>query len=106
MFSINILAIKSFIFRLSILLLDKYLNAIGIEDPFAIPWSLNAQIVFHPEKFKYNKKGKFYIYRANLKDFYYAGANGFVIRRKEFFDAGGYVKPLSVRGHARFSYRL
>ena len=35
-------------------IINKYLSAIGIEDPFAIPYSLNAQIVFNPKKFKYN----------------------------------------------------
>ena len=44
---------------------DKYIGAIGIEDPFAVPYSLNAQIVFNPKKFNYNKKGGFYSYIVN-----------------------------------------
>ncbi len=73
-------------------MLDKYLNDIGIEDPFAIPYSLNAQITFHPEKFNYNFKGDFYNYKVNLRNFLYAGANGFVVKRKDFFEADGYIQ--------------
>jgi glycosyltransferase involved in cell wall biosynthesis len=72
--------------------LDKYLNAIGIEDPFILPYSLNAQIVLNPNKFKFNKEKGFFTYEVNLRNFLYAGANGFVIWRKDFFNAGGYVQ--------------
>ena len=65
---------------------DKYLGAIGIEDPFSIPYSLNAQIVFNPKKFNYNKKDKFYSYIADKDNFYYAGGNGFMMRRKDYFE--------------------
>ena len=69
-------------------------NAIGIEDPFAINYSLNAQIVLNPEKFKFNKQGDFYIYEVNKNNFYYAGDNGFVIRRKDFLESGGYTQDI------------
>lgn len=71
-------------------ILDKYLNAIGIEDPFAIHYSLNAQIVLNPEKFKFNEKGNFWEYQIDTQDFYYAGSNGFMIRREAFFNSGGW----------------
>ncbi|NCN98861.1 hypothetical protein COU62_03815 [Candidatus Pacearchaeota archaeon CG10_big_fil_rev_8_21_14_0_10_35_219] len=73
---------------------DKYVNAIGIEDPYAIPYSLTAQVAFYPKKFKYDKKGDFFIYRIDKDNFYYAGDNGFVIRRKEFLETGGYTQDI------------
>jgi glycosyltransferase involved in cell wall biosynthesis len=73
---------------------DKYVNAIGIEDPFAVNYSLNAQIVLNPEKFKYDKEGKFFTYVVNKDNFYYAGDNGFVIRKKDFLDTGGYTQDI------------
>ena len=45
--------------------IDKYFGAIGIEDPFAIPYSLSAQITFNPRKFKYDTLQKFFIYSVN-----------------------------------------
>ncbi|MFA5020176.1 MAG: glycosyltransferase [Candidatus Pacearchaeota archaeon] len=73
---------------------DKYVNAIGIEDPYAIAYSLNAQIALNPKQFPYNKKGKFYIYTVNTKKFYYAGDNGFVIRKSSFRESGGYSQDI------------
>ncbi|MBS3085480.1 glycosyltransferase [Candidatus Pacearchaeota archaeon] len=75
-------------------LTDKYVNAIGIEDPFAIPYSLNAQIALNPKKFDYNKNGKFFIYEINKEKFYYAGDNGFAIRKKDFLETGGYTQDI------------
>lgn len=73
---------------------DKYLNGIGIEDPFAINYSLNSQVTFNPKKFKYNERGNFYVYEVNKKNFYYSGDNGYITRRKEFFDNGGYTQDI------------
>ena len=75
-------------------LIDKYLNSIGIEDPFVIDYALNPQITFNPKKFQYNKKGKFYVYNINEKNFYYAGDNGYITRRKEFFENKGYTQDI------------
>ena len=75
-------------------LLDRYLNLIGIEDPFAINYSLNSQISLNPHEFYFNKEEKFYIYEVNKKNFYYAGDNGFVIRKKDFFESGGYTQDI------------
>ncbi|PIN90853.1 hypothetical protein COU60_00730 [Candidatus Pacearchaeota archaeon CG10_big_fil_rev_8_21_14_0_10_34_76] len=75
-------------------IVDKYVNALGIEDPFASSYSLNAQIVLNPYKFKYNKKGDFYVYPVNKHRFYYAGDNGFVIRKKDFVESGGYTQDI------------
>ena len=75
-------------------ILDKYLGAIGIEDPFAVSYSLNAQIIFHPEKFEYDSEKELFLHTLNKNDFYYAGSNGFAMRRKDFFDAGGYTQDI------------
>lgn len=71
-------------------LINKYLSAIGIEDPFVVNYSLNAQITLNPKKFKYNKEKKYFICELSAKKYFYAGNNGFMIRKKEFFEAGGY----------------
>ena len=75
-------------------LIDKYLCAVGIEDPFIASYSLNAQINFHPGKFEYNYEDKYYLYEINKDRFFYAGSNGFLIRRKDFFDANGWVNDI------------
>jgi len=75
-------------------LVDKYLNSIGIEDPFVINYSLNSQITFNPRNFEYNTDGEFYIYEINENNFYYAGDNGFIIRKKDFFESGGYTQDI------------
>src|SRR3989344_1209351 len=73
---------------------DRYLNSIGIEDPFVVNYSLNSQITFNPKKFEYNPEGEFYIYEINKNNFYYAGDNGFIIRKKDFFESGGYTQDI------------
>ena len=75
-------------------LVDKYLSAIGIEDPFAIPYSLNSQIVFNPDKFKYDKKIESYIYTFSKDNFYYCGDNGFIIWKSILLENGGYTQDI------------
>jgi glycosyltransferase involved in cell wall biosynthesis len=73
---------------------DKYINEIGIEDPFAIHYSLNAQITLNPENFYYNGEKGFFIYSVKESPFYYAGDNGFAIRKKDFLESGGYTQDI------------
>jgi|SRR3989344_3842363 len=73
---------------------DKYVNSLGIEDPFASNYSLNAQIALNPKKFKYNESQGFFVYEVNKNNFYYAGDNGFAIRRKDFIESGGYTQDI------------
>jgi len=73
-------------------LINKYLGAIGMEDPFAIPYALNSQAVLHPEKFEYHKNGDYYSIRITEENFLYGGNNGCIVRTKDFWKAGGYVK--------------
>jgi glycosyltransferase involved in cell wall biosynthesis len=75
-------------------IMDKYLGAIGIEDPFAIPYSIKSQVILHPEKFKYDKEKKYYVYNISNEDFYYGGDNGFLIRSKDFFENNGYTQDV------------
>jgi len=75
-------------------LMDKYLGATGIEDPFAIPYSLKSQVILNPKNFRYNKKEKYHEYTISEDDFYYGGDNGFIIRSKDFFDNGGYTQDI------------
>jgi glycosyltransferase involved in cell wall biosynthesis len=71
-------------------IVDKYFGAIGVEDPFAIPYSLTAQIVFNPKKFKYLKVGDYYRYKLTKDKFLYGGNNGCIVRKDKFLEAGGY----------------
>jgi len=75
---------------------EKYLGAIGINDPFAIPYSLNAQLTLNPGKFKYNPAGDFYVYQASTKNFLYAGGGGFMIRKGAFFNSGGWIQDTDL----------
>ena len=75
-------------------LIDRYINDLGIEDPFAINYSLNAQISLNPGKFFYDRKGGFYVYEVNHERFYYAGDNGFAIRKNKFFEVEGYTQDI------------
>lgn len=75
-------------------IMDKYLGAIGIEDPFAVPYSLKSEVILHPKKFKFNKKEKFYANTIDKNNFYYGGDNGFLIRKKDFFDNQGYTQDI------------
>lgn len=73
-------------------IMDKYLGALGIEDPFAIAYSLKSQVLLHPYRFYYNKSEKFFTYNPDRNNFYYAGDNGFLMRKKDFFENGGYTQ--------------
>lgn len=73
-------------------MMDRYLGACGIEDPVAVPYSLKSEVIMHPSKFEYNSRGKYWTYRVNKENFYYGGDNGFLIRKKDFFECGGYTQ--------------
>ncbi len=69
---------------------DKYFGMTGMEDPFAIPYSLSSQTIFNPQRFQYHQKGDYYSYRLSKNKFLYGGNNGCIVRRDKFFEAGGY----------------
>ena len=73
----------------------KYVNAAGVEDAFAIPYSLVAQVVFHPERFEL-VKGKYYLHKLDKKRVLFGGANGCMFRRETFDIIGGYTRDVNV----------
>ncbi|MEK6933472.1 MAG: glycosyltransferase [Nanoarchaeota archaeon] len=73
----------------------KYVNSIGVEDPFAIPYSLPAQIILHPKKFKIFD-GKYYLHQLHKDNILYGGANGCAFRKEVFKIIGGYTRDVDV----------
>jgi len=61
----------------------KYINALGVEDAFAVPYSLVAQVSLYPAKFKLIKN-KYYVHKLNKNKILFGGANGCIFRKKVF----------------------
>jgi glycosyltransferase involved in cell wall biosynthesis len=61
----------------------KYLNRIGIEDPFAIPYSLVSQVSLNPKRFE-KVEENYYVHTLNSQMVLFAGANGCIFRRSLF----------------------
>ena len=72
----------------------KYINAVSVEDSFAIPYSLPAQIVLHPERFKI--VNNYYEYKLNKNRVLFGGANGCAFRKKVFEIIKGYTRDVDV----------
>ena len=73
----------------------KYVNAAGVEDPFAIPYSLVAQVQINPNKFNLIEN-KYYIYELTNEKVLFGGANGCAFIKKVFDDIGGYTRDVDV----------
>lgn len=73
----------------------KYVNAIGVEDAFAIPYSLVSQVTLHPRRFELIKN-KYYIHKLNPYFVLFGGANGCIFRREVFKLIGGYTRDVDV----------
>ena len=73
----------------------KYINSIGVEDPFAVPYSLIAQVVTNPDRFDYNKKG-YFTFNLNEKEALFGGANGCAFRKNVFDKIGGYTRDVDI----------
>jgi len=73
----------------------KYINAIGVEDAFAVPYSLVAQVSLHPEKFKL-LKNKYFVHKLNKSKILFGGANGCIFRKEVFRKIGGYTRDVNV----------
>ena len=73
----------------------KYINEIGVEDPFAVPHSLVAQISLMPSKFKL-EKNKYYIYKLSSNRRLFFGANGCIFRKSVFKKINGYTRDVDV----------
>ncbi len=72
----------------------KYVNALGVEDPFAVPNSLVAQVVLYPEKFKLHNG--YYEHVLDSKDVLFGGANGCVFKKEVFKTIDGYTRDVDV----------
>jgi glycosyltransferase involved in cell wall biosynthesis len=73
----------------------KYVNAVGVEDAFAIPYSLVAQVVLHPERFKLLHNA-YYFYLPRPERVLYGGANGCMFRKEVFAKIGSYTRDVNV----------
>jgi glycosyltransferase involved in cell wall biosynthesis len=73
----------------------KYVNAIGIEDPFAVPHSLVAQVVLHPHKFK-TVKNAYAVHDLSTNHILFGGANGCIFRKEVFEITGHYTRDVDV----------
>jgi glycosyltransferase involved in cell wall biosynthesis len=74
-------------------LANQYLSLVGT-DPFAIYTSLDPQISLNNVKLK--DKGKYYVYKQNLKDFLITGGYYVTIRKKTLKEIGGYSRDVDV----------
>ncbi|MBI3333862.1 glycosyltransferase [Candidatus Pacearchaeota archaeon] len=72
----------------------QYVNAVGVEDAFAIPYSLVAQVTLHPEKFE--RKGEHYEHVLDEEQVLFGGANGCAFRREVFEKIGGYTRDVDI----------
>jgi glycosyltransferase involved in cell wall biosynthesis len=73
----------------------KYLNSLGVEDPFAAPYSLVSQVTLSPKKFKMIKN-KYFVYQLKKKNVLFAGANGCAFKREIFDKIGGWTRDVDV----------
>ncbi len=72
----------------------KYVNSLGVEDPFATPYSLVAQIVLNESKFK--SVGNYYIFDLSEDNVLFFGANGCAFRKSVFKKIKGYTRDVDV----------
>jgi glycosyltransferase involved in cell wall biosynthesis len=73
----------------------QYVNEIGVEDPFAIPDSLIAQVQLHPSHFKLIKN-QYYVYCLDSEKILYGGANGGAFRKEVFLKIGGHTQEADI----------
>ncbi|MEK6858836.1 MAG: glycosyltransferase [Nanoarchaeota archaeon] len=73
----------------------KYINAAGVEDPFAIPYSLVAQVQLYPHKFQLEENA-YYLHRLNPNSVLFGGANGCAFVKEVFEKIGGYTRDVDV----------
>jgi len=69
----------------------KYVNSIGVEDAFAVPYSLVAQTVFNPGIFKF-VKNRYFLIRLDAKRVLYGGANGCAFKRDVLKRMGAWTR--------------
>lgn len=72
----------------------KYVNSLGVEDPFATPYSLVAQLVLNESKFQSVKD--YYIFDLSENNILFFGANGCAFRKSVFKEINGYTRDVDV----------
>ncbi len=72
----------------------RYINHVGVEDPFAISYSLVAQVTLNPERFP--TEGSHFLHTLDSKNVLFGGANGCAFRKKVFPSIGGYTRDVDV----------
>lgn len=72
----------------------KYINALGVEDPFAVPYSLVSQVILNPNKFK--QTNNYFIFNLSKKNILFFGANGCIFRKSVFKIINGYTRDVDV----------
>lgn len=72
----------------------KYINSLGVEDPFATPYSLVAQFVLNKSIFAKNKD--YYFLDLSPKNILFFGANGCAFRSSVFKKIKGYTRDVDV----------
>ncbi|MBS3082020.1 glycosyltransferase [Candidatus Pacearchaeota archaeon] len=78
----------------------KYINALGVEDPFATPYSLVAQVALKPNKF--NLENNHYKFDLSPNSILFFGANGCIFRKSVFDKIGGYTRDVDVSANMAF----
>src|SRR3989344_533972 len=73
----------------------NYINTLGVEDPFAVPYSLVAQVNISPEKFNLIKN-EYYTHTLSPKKVLFGGANGCIFRKEVFHTIEGYTRDVDV----------
>src|SRR3989344_1921128 len=73
----------------------KFINYTGVEDPFAIPFSLVSQVLLNPQDFKLIEN-KYYIYQLPKKNLLFGGSNGCAYRKEVFDIIGGHTRDLDI----------
>lgn len=79
----------------------KYVNRLGVEDPFATPYSLVSQIVLNPNNFKIENKC-YYKFNLSKKSILFFGANGCIFRKSALEKIGGYTRDVDVSASMAF----
>lgn len=73
----------------------QYVNALGVEDPFAIPHSLVSQVTLNPSKFK-KIDNRYFVHELDPHHVLFGGANGCAFRKEVFEKIGGYTRDVDV----------
>jgi len=73
----------------------KYVNATGVEDSFAIPYSIVSQAIFNPRNFEL-LNDSFYVHKLSPDFVLFGGANGGSFRKEVFRKINGYTRDVDV----------